>query len=106
MLVVVTGEEVVVEGSDAGKLNKGSPPAVTEWIVVVVGVVGNVKAGEEGFESGVAIDEGGEEVGPVLDVGAESEDDEGEEDECEEMGCEDGGGLPEELGCCAVVNWR
>lgn len=52
-----------------------------------------VEAGEERFEGRVAVDEGSEEVGPVLDVGSESEKEEGEECEGEEVRCEDLCGL-------------
>ncbi|KAM1029425.1 hypothetical protein EV2_043025 [Malus domestica] len=44
-----------------------------------------VEAGEEGFEKKVAVDEGGEEVGPIFDDHAEGEDEEGEEDEGEKV---------------------
>lgn len=52
-----------------------------------------MEAGEEGFKGRVAVDEGGEEVGPVLDVGSEGEEEEGEECEGEEVRCEDLCGL-------------
>nr|GMC56595.1 uncharacterized protein LOC105966667 [Ipomoea batatas] len=65
-----------------------------------------VDAGEERFEGRIAVDEGGEEVGPVVNVGAEDEDERGEEEEEEEMGNEDGGGVLEELGGGVVVDCR
>lgn len=71
----------------------------------VVGIAGasEVEAGEEGFERRVAVDEGGEEVGPIFDDRAEGEDEEGEEDEGEEVGSERRRGLSEELGGAAEV---
>lgn len=68
-----------------------------------VGVAGEVEAGEEGLEGRVAVDEGSEEVGPILDDGAEGEDEEGEEEEGEEVRGEGGGGLSEELRRAAEV---
>lgn len=68
-----------------------------------VGVACEVEAGEEGLEGRVAVDEGCEEVGPILDDGAEGEDEEGEEEEGEEIGGEGGGGLSEELWRAAEV---
>lgn len=68
-----------------------------------VGVAGEVEAGEEGLEGRVAVDEGGEEVGPILDDGTEGEDEEGEEEEGEEVGGKGGGGLSEELRRAAEV---
>lgn len=77
-------------------------------MVVVLGLGGgNVsEAGEEGFERRVAIDEGGEEVRGVVDVGAESEEDQGEEYECVEVCCEDCGCVFQDLCGGAEVNWR
>lgn len=91
--VIVPGEEVVVEGADAGEVEEGAVA------VVVVGVVpGEVEAGEEGFEGGVAVDVGGEEEGAVLDEGAEGEKEEGEEQEGDGVGVEGGRRVLQDLG--------
>lgn len=110
--VRVAREEIIIEGADTGEMKKGAAAAmVTEVVVVVVmggggGGGGEVDAGEERFEGRIAVDEGGEEVGPVVNVGAEDEDERGEEEEEEEMGNEDGGGVLEELGGGVVVDCR
>ncbi|KAL6998214.1 hypothetical protein U1Q18_008340, partial [Sarracenia purpurea var. burkii] len=103
VVVLVSGEKVVVEGSDTGEMEEGA--AVTAGVMVGsgggVGVVeasaGDVEAREEASEGRVPVDEGGEKVGSVLDVGTEGEDEEGKEDECEEMRPEDGARLSKNL---------
>lgn len=82
---VVTREEVVVEGADAGEVEEGAAATGDGGR----GVVGEVEATEEGAERGVGIDEGGEEGGAGVEVGAEGEDEEGEEDEGGEVAEED-----------------
>ncbi|KAI8009906.1 hypothetical protein LOK49_LG06G01053 [Camellia lanceoleosa] len=47
------------------------------------------RAREEGSHGGVFVDEGGEEVSAIFDIGVEGEDEEGKEDECEKMRPED-----------------
>lgn len=90
--VIVPGEEVVVESADAGEVEEGA-------VLVLVGVVpGEVEAGEEGFEGGVAVDVGGEEEGAVLDEGAEGEEEEGEEQEGDGVGVEGGRRVLQDLG--------
>lgn len=109
--VIVPGEEVVVEGADAGEVEEGAvaaaevgrllagEAAAAAALVVVVGVVpGEVEAGEEGFEGGVAVDVGGEEEGAVLDEGAEGEEEEGEEQEGDGVGVEGGRRVLQDLG--------
>lgn len=104
--VIVPGEEVVVEGADAGEVEEGAvAPAevgrllAAEALLVGVGVVpGEVEAGEEGFERRVAVDVGGEEEGAVLDEGAEGEEEQGEEEEGDGVGVEGGGRLLQDLG--------
>ncbi|TXG66817.1 hypothetical protein EZV62_008092 [Acer yangbiense] len=67
-------EEVVVQGADAGQIEEGSATVVKMIVVVAVhgGVLaGDVEVGDEGLERDDAVDEGGEEVGAVLDEGAE-----------------------------------
>ena len=56
--------------------------------VVEMGGGGEIEAGEEGFQGGVVVDEGGEVIGGALDIGAEGEGERGEEDEGEDVGIE------------------
>lgn len=60
-------------------------------------VAGEVEAGKQGLERRIAIDEGGNEVGPTLDDRTEGENEEGEEEEGGHVGREGGGGFPENL---------
>ena len=54
----------------------------------VTGGGGEIKVGEEGFQGGVAVDEGGEVIGGARDIGSEGEEEREEEDEGEEVGIE------------------
>ncbi|KAK0593609.1 hypothetical protein LWI29_014656 [Acer saccharum] len=75
----LTREEVVVQGADAGQIEEGAATVVEMIVVVVVrgGVLaGDVEVGDEGLERDDAVDEGGEEVGAVLDKGAEGKEEE------------------------------
>ena len=60
-------------------------------------VSGEVEAGEEGLEGRIAVDEGGDMRGSVLDDGAKREDEEGEQDERDEVGGERRSGFSEKL---------
>ncbi|KAL6192130.1 hypothetical protein ACLB2K_038517 [Fragaria x ananassa] len=89
-IVVVAIEEVVLEGSKVGEVEEGAVAvAAAEGEGRGGGVGGGggrsgggeLEAGEEGLEGGVAVDEGDEEVGDIFDDGAEGEDVEGEEEE-------------------------
>lgn len=53
------------------------------------GVVGEIEATKEGAEGRIGVDEGGEEGGACVDIGAEGEDEEREEDEGGELVEED-----------------
>ncbi|POO01692.1 hypothetical protein TorRG33x02_024690 [Trema orientale] len=106
IVVIVPGEEVVVEGPDPGEVEEGPATVVAAeggrgrgfgGAEAVVVVPGEVEAGEEGFERRVAVDEGGDEVGPVLDDRTEREDEEREEEEGGEVGGEGGAGLLQQL---------
>ncbi|KAK1572913.1 hypothetical protein Q3G72_012578 [Acer saccharum] len=73
------GEEVIVQGADAGQIEEGAATVVEMIVVVVVrgGVLaGDVEVGDKGLERDDAVDEGGEEVGAVLDEGAEGKEEE------------------------------
>lgn len=104
--VIVPREEVVVEGTDAGEVEKGAVAAAevsrllaAEVMVVGLGVVsGEVEAGEERFERRVAVDVRGEEEGAVLNDAAEREEETGEEEEGDGVGVEGGSRLLQDLG--------
>lgn len=68
--------------------------AVVWWMEVVAS---EVKTGEEGFKGRVAVDEGGEDDGPILDKVTEGEEEEGEKEKGEGIGGEGGGGLFDEV---------
>ena len=66
--------EVIVQGADAGQIEEGVAIVVEMIVIVAVhgGVlVSEIEVGDEGLERDVIVDEGGEEVGAVLDEGAE-----------------------------------
>lgn len=99
--MIISGEEIVFESTDAGEMEEGTA-AVADVVGERGGGGGGVmgsemEAGEEGFERGVAVDEGGEEVRAVLDERAEGEEEEREEEECVEIGGESDGCLFQEL---------
>lgn len=52
----IPGEEVIVEGSNAGEMEKGATAAVRRVGVAGVGGGGEIEAGEEGFQGGVSVD--------------------------------------------------
>ncbi|RXI04260.1 hypothetical protein DVH24_038534 [Malus domestica] len=97
--VIKNGEFLSLERSDAGEVKKWAVSAVERdqrrrlgWrsgrAVVGIASASEVEAGDEGFERRVAVDEGGEEVGPIFDDRGEGEDEEGEEDEGGEVASE------------------
>lgn len=65
---VVAGEEIVAESADARQMEELAAPVGVATDARGGGlVIGEVDAREEGLERGVSVDEGSEDVGPVLD---------------------------------------
>lgn len=65
---VVAGEEIVAESAHARQMEELAAPVGVAVEARGGGVVvGEVDAREEGLERGVAIDEGSEDMGPILD---------------------------------------
>lgn len=65
---VVAGEEIVAESADSRQMEELAAPVGMATEARGGGVViGEVDAREEGLERGVSVDEGSEDVGPVLD---------------------------------------
>lgn len=69
-------------------------------------LTGDIEAGEESPEGRIAVDEGGEDKGTVLDNSAEGEEEQREQEECEGGGGEGGGGAFEKLSGGAEVEPR
>lgn len=65
---VVAGEEIVAKSADARQMKELAAPVGVAVEARGRGVVvREVDAREEGLERGIAIDEGSEDVGPILD---------------------------------------
>lgn len=80
-------------------MEKRAAAIATEVLIIRGMMLGTRKidAGEKGFERRVAVDEGGDLVGPILDDGAEGEDEEREKEKREEVVGERSGGGSQKL---------
>lgn len=86
----IPGEEVIVEGPNPGEMQESAAAAMIVrrmWETGTGGGTGGgeIKAGEEGFEGRIAVDEGREVVRGAEDVRTEGEEDRREEQESKEV---------------------